>query len=88
MDWISVKDRLPDEEELVLILVKEIPHYGRYRGKVYYCVYVGWIVRGRWATIYCGGSQLVEDENKREPYCEHEVTHWMPLPAPPKETDK
>lgn len=32
MDWISVKDRLPDEEKDVLLLVREVERYGR-RGK-------------------------------------------------------
>ena len=33
MEWISVKDRLPSEEEDVLVLVRNIEHYGRHNEK-------------------------------------------------------
>ena len=85
--WISVKDRLPNEEDDVLILVREIEHYGRHheKRKVYYWQFVGWHVDEKWATTYCHGFRYIDDENEEEPRCEHEVTHWMPLPEPPKE---
>lgn len=85
--WISVKDRLPNEEDDVLILVREIEHYGRHheKRKVYYWQFVGWRVDEKWATTYCHGFRYIDDENEKEPRCEHEVTHWMPLPEPPEE---
>ena len=85
--WISVKERLPNEEDDVLILVREIEHYGRHHEKreVYYWQFVGWRVDEKWATTYCHGFRYIDDENKKEPRCEHEVTHWMPLPEPPEE---
>ena len=33
MEWISVKDRLPDEEQDVLLLIREIEFYGRHLEK-------------------------------------------------------
>lgn len=86
-EWISVKERLPNEEDDVLILVREIEHYGRHheKRKVYYWQYVGWRVDEKWATTYCHGFRYIDDENEKDPRCEHEVTHWMPLPEPPKE---
>ncbi len=85
--WISVKERLPNEEDDVLILVREIEHYGRHheKRKVYYWQFVGWRVDEKWATTYCHGFRYIDDENEKEPRCEHEVTHWMPLPKPPEE---
>lgn len=36
--WISVKDRLPAEEEDVLVLIKETEHYGKHREKNKCCL--------------------------------------------------
>lgn len=87
MDWISVKDRLPDEEDDVLLLVREVEHYGRHEEKrnVYRWVFTGWRVDDEWATTYCHGYRRIQEENEKSTYCEHTVTHWMPLPPPPKE---
>ncbi len=64
MEWISVKDRLP-EEDIVL-------------------TYDGFTIRS--AEI------LYEDENEivwlDGGVCFSNVTHWMPLPEPPKQQEK
>ena len=85
--WISVEDRLPNDEDDVLILVREVEHYGmcKEKTKVYHWIFTGWHIDGAWATTYCHGHKRVEDENKEYPDCEHTVTHWMPLPELPKE---
>jgi hypothetical protein len=85
--WISVKDRLPSEEEDVIVLVREIEHYGKHKEKreVYHWIFTGWFIDGEWATNYCHGHRYIEDENKKYPDCVHTVTHWMPLPQPPEE---
>ena len=60
-EWISVKDRLPENvKEGLLIALR----WGE--------VDIGWCEDGRW------GSQFVDE------YEDGEVTHWMPLPFPPK----
>lgn len=79
--WISVKDKLPDPEQDVLVIAH------------------GWSGR----LLYIGSYQRMEAETSwltgvtskasdwslwgwsylREP----EVTHWMPLPDPPKDTE-
>ena len=79
--WISVKDRLPEPEQEVLVIAH------------------GWSGR----LLYIGSYQRMEAETSwltgvtskasdwslwgwsylREP----EVTHWMPLPDPPKDTE-
>lgn len=89
-EWINVKDRLPDEDVDVLILVREIEHYGRHDEKrdIYRWIFTGWRVDGEWATTYCHGSRYIHDENEKSTHCEHTVTHWMPLPEPPEEDEE
>lgn len=84
MEWINVKDRLPDEEQDVLILIREIEFYGKHldRRCIHRWVHTGWRVDGEWATTYCFGHKYVDDEIKER--CEIKVTHWMPLPELPK----
>ena len=67
-EWISVDDRLPKEGEYVLCVLKGF----NYGGKIQVCKFVP------------------ADKFKDKPYFEHfrngfpSVTHWMPLPEPPK----
>ena len=67
-EWISVKDKLPEEGEYVLCVLKGF----NYGGKIQVCKFVP------------------ADKFKDKPYFEHfrngfpSVTHWMPLPQPPK----
>ena len=66
--WISVKDRLPEEGEYVLCVLKGF----NYGGKIQVCKFVP------------------ADKFKDKPYFEHfrngfpSVTHWLPIPVPPK----
>lgn len=63
MKWISVKERLPENGQLVWA-------YSDDKKSSY-----GMMLRhGEWEVIR-DGFQLVE------------VTHWMPLPEPPKENE-
>ena len=57
-DWISIKDRLPSEIELVLIWDQD---------------------HGITCCMYECGEWLGDE------YHFEKVTHWMPLPEPPKE---
>jgi hypothetical protein len=59
-EWISVKDRLPEDASTVLAIDSD--------GTISSAYYVG-----RWHS----GGDLDEDA----------VTHWMPLPEPPKEVE-
>lgn len=69
--WISVKDRLPDTAERVLVCKTWLgrvykPEYGYYQDFPNQ--------KGCWYVLTeCGY------------YPQREVTHWMPLPQPPKE---
>ena len=59
VNWISVKDRLPEEKVKVLVALGS-----NIRGKR---VCIDQMVSGNWRGLGCL------------------VTHWMPLPEPPKE---
>lgn len=68
--WVSVKDRLPDNEKPVLA------YYGFYREK------------DDLGARFIG--TLTYFSHDPDPHWQHEstglfVTHWMPLPEPPKE---
>lgn len=67
-EWISVKDRLPKYNEVVLVYDNWLPSLEPYLNTSNYNE-----KDGLWYD-YLG------DENK---YSEN-VTHWMPLPKPPK----
>ena len=58
-EWISVKERLP-EEDVVVILTDHID------------VGTGWFNGKGWRTPFADID-------------EYRITHWMPLPEPPKE---
>lgn len=65
--WISVKDRLPEEQQCILAYEKDYGvMWGDYQG-IKYSQPV-WIVRKQGLIIRTT-----------------EVTHWQPLPEPPKE---
>ena len=78
MEWISIEERLPDNSEPVLINVFEFNQSS---------VQLGYLYKGNWFAsegdyIEAEGgwdgaviNSTLENEN---------VTHWMPLPDPPK----
>lgn len=67
MEWISVKNRLPEEENAYYLICMG----GR-------TVRVGMYENGYWS--YCSGIYMTELAAKPG----YRVTHWMPLPEPPK----
>lgn len=77
--WISVKDRLPEDEGYYLVRVyySDIEHcafevYGWYKGSFIY-----------WA----GGMELPVGINTHGENIPMKVTHWMPLPELPEVED-
>lgn len=69
--WIPVTKRLPDDEELVLILCKNGAMFVGYCGKQYVDF------ERRWRIKTALNSTKLLNLGR--------VTHWMPLPEPPKE---
>jgi hypothetical protein len=67
MEWISVKDRLPEHLEKILIV---------YEGSdnVLMANYKNGLVGMGFYVYYADGRMLIHTP----------VTHWMPLPEPPK----
>lgn len=63
--WISVKERLPDSNDMVLICDK-------------FGVGLAWFERHRGKNLYWNSDTGIIKN----------VTHWMPLPEPPKEPEK
>lgn len=69
--WIPVSERLPEEEELVLIICKNGARFVGYYKRSHYNNEISWGIK----TALSSTRWL----NKGR------VTHWMPLPEPPKE---
>lgn len=72
-EWISVKERLPEEGVSVICLDNGNPNYIPANDDIYVAA---WCSRlGSFTDEYMGDHDFL---GKRSP------THWMPLPAPPK----
>lgn len=67
--WIPVTERLPENDEVVLILCKIGKMFVGFRKQLYSKRYVWQILTARDST-----KEITQI-----------VTHWMPLPEPPKE---
>lgn len=80
MEWVSVKDKLPNiipnsnggcsEEVLVWIVNEERVKYTGSQKQIAYYTNDGW--------CYQYGEIMYPEDEKG-------VTHWMPLPEPPKQ---
>jgi len=60
VNWISVKDRLPEERETVLVFIQELAE-----DKENIAMDVSYVWSGKFHSL-------------------PPITHWMPLPEPPK----
>lgn len=85
--WISVKDKLPEEDQGVILCTRETETYGKHREKkkIYKNIYIGYFDGYEWLTSYCHGCEYIFKMNEKYPDETIEVTHWMPLPELPKE---
>ena len=79
-EWISVDDRLPEEDKAYLVTIN---HFGGRQGANIRC----FAKDGETVDEYeLAGQKCVRDFYDSEYGCvsTDSVTHWMPLPAPPK----
>lgn len=89
--WISVKDRLPDNLDPVnIVWVNKDPpsYYEDIKCKPF--VATGYYHNGKWWWFSATCEDYLAEYGCSE--CDSvdssiEITHWMPLPEPPKEVD-
>jgi hypothetical protein len=70
--WISVKDRLPENKDNYVYIVTIYSHY---KNNIF--VEPLKYIYDQWCNMH--DEELLDGE--------YEVTHWMPLPSPPKENE-
>ena len=76
MEWISVDDRLPDTYQEVLVFGNdEYNNLGR-------GVWIGYYRYDDWHIVNNG--DYIDGGYGRD-YINSKITHWMPLPKPPKQ---
>jgi hypothetical protein len=76
MDWIKCSERLPDVPDDYLIYTNEKLKYVASWGKIWESKnYFQWVIR----CECCNAEDCLLTQDM--------VTHWMPLPTPPKKED-
>lgn len=86
VNWISVKDKLPDDEQVILLSVKT-KRYDTYLKRF---VENSWIFSGSkieddWEIDTLEDTQYLSNVIKNNPDKTYEVTHWVPYPNDPTE---
>lgn len=81
--WISVKDRMPEQAgKRCLVCAK----YGNNKNAVFIaCIGYG---SGEWETLDCLYMKKVRSPHDKKVHSSYVVTHWMPIPEPPKEVSE
>ena len=75
MNWIACKDRMPKEYEAVIVVIANNSN------RMASCIAFSW-----WAKVEHAGKNQVRwfFDTTDESCSAEEITHWMPLPEPPK----
>jgi hypothetical protein len=77
MEWIKCSDRLPNDEDPILIFVDGDCHVAHWEDDIdKYTTGIGL------DCYYCGGQTSISFIND---WHGNLITHWMPLPDPPKD---
>jgi hypothetical protein len=74
-EWISVKDRLPEKYEWVLVYATDLANPKSYHVGHVDCIYEG-------GVSFEVGSHPNDYYGEQTTNC---VTHWLQLPSPPKD---
>ena len=87
--WISVKDRLPEKLEPVnIVWVNRKPerYYAEIKDKPFVATGYYWNDKWWWYSATCEDYLAEYGRSDVDAVDESiEITHWMPLPEPPKE---
>ena len=75
MKWISVKERLPELNQRVLVYIP------RWRNDCWEVSFRDKDKNGEWYKEFVSDCCDTFDSY----YNDNEITHWMPLPEPPKD---
>lgn len=80
MGWISVKDRLPEDGQKILVLIWSTDIFPATYLRVKHGIGHAWI-----PEVDCidAASDMGGRSNINNPAFEGDITHWMPLPDPP-----
>ena len=78
-EWISVKDRLPEDSGCYLVVYRD-----KYNGSISidFDMYVKCNIGEWWESEFA--CDITKQFLRATRLQEQEVTHWMPLPQPPK----
>lgn len=79
MEWISIEERLPAQQQIVLAVIKvPISPWNETGMQLCAMMLYGdiWFAQ-EYASSLCDESSYKDDND-------YVVTHWMPLPEPPK----
>nr|WP_299488626.1 DUF551 domain-containing protein [uncultured Allomuricauda sp.] len=85
MEWISIEERKPDENQVVFVVTVSNFMMIMVYMYIYDAEESGWV----WANVYDSptySSKANEWEADGEWEDDYEVTHWMPLPESPNKT--
>ena len=80
--WISVKDRLPDAAGVEVLVLAHNNYYDTY------VIFIAFLAYGeiKWCT-YDTTKMTLERPTDNTVNERLTITHWMPLPEPPKEDE-
>ena len=80
IEWISADERMPEKNDVVIVVIQ----FKEYQtGKVKNCSTVARYTIDEWIPQHDEDEYQRLDENSFD-YIGAVVTHWMPLPEPPK----